>query len=226
MAAERPTNTTLLDQMSSEMTPATSPLLEFLVKYARMIVVALIVCFVAAAGYGIYAWQSGKKLAEAQERLARVLIIKDDAARLAKLKEFAPTAPGAMQKGLALGIAHAAMQAKDYTAAFIAWDSLAKDPKDDLYITAMIGKAESLSLQGKDAEALAVLDGLSVPADDGAYNLLNILIANAAEQAGDTARAVKACENLVAGMATRSPEEADYWRQKAESLRLRIKMNS
>ena len=226
MAEERSTNTTLLDQMSSEVTAETSPLLQFLVKYARMIVIVLVACFAAAGGYGVYTWQAGKKVAEAQENLARVLIIRDDTARLAKLKEFAPTAPETMRRGVTLSIAHAAMQAKDYASAFTAWDELARDPKDDLYTTAMIGKAESLSLQDKSAEALAILEGMNVPADAEAYNLVNSLIVNIAEQAGNTAKAIEACEKLIAGMATRSPEEAEYWRQKASSLRLQVKAAS
>lgn len=226
MAEQQPKNTTLLDQMSSEVTPATSPLLNFLVNNARMIVIVLAICLAITGGYGIYAWQAGRNVAEAQNSLAAVLVIRDDAARLAKLKEFSATAPEVMQKGLTLSIAHAAMQAKDYAAAFTAWDALAKDPKDDLYITAIIGKAESLSLQDKAADALALLDGMSISPDNDAYGIVNSLIVSVAEQAGNMDRAIKACENLIAGMATRSPEEAEYWRQKADALRLRVKSES
>lgn len=226
MAEQQPQNTTLLDQMSSEVTPATSPLLNFLINHARAIGIVLVACFAITGGYGIYTWQAAKKVSEAQNSLAAVLVIKDDATRLAKLKEFAATAPEALQKGLTLSIAHAAMQAKDYAAAFTAWDTLAKDPKDDLYTTAMIGKAESLALQDKTADALAALDGMTISPDNDAYGLVNSLIVNVAEQAGNMDRAIRACENLIAGMATRSPEEAEYWRQKADSLRLRVKAES
>ncbi|SBV90503.1 conserved hypothetical protein [uncultured delta proteobacterium] len=219
MAEDLSNNQTLLDKMSSEVTPATSPLLLFLTRNARMIVAVIAVCFVAAAGYGVYAWQAGKTVAEAQEKLARILIVRDDADRLAKLKSFVPTSPEAMRKGATLALAQAAMQAKDFPEALQAWEFIAKDPKDPLYAVATIGKAEALGAQEKYAEAIAALESMTLPADSEATNLVNSLIADFAEKTGDISKAVAACEKLVTGMAGRSPEEAEFWRQKAASLR-------
>lgn len=219
MAEDLSNNQTLLDKMSSEVTPATSPLLLFLTRNARVIVAAIAVCFVAAAGYGVYAWQAGKTVAEAQEKLARILIIRDEADRLAKLKAFVPASPEAMRKGATLALAQAAMQAKDFSEALQAWEFIAKDPKDPLYAVASIGKAEALGAQEKYAEAIATLESMTLPADSEAVNLVNSLIADFAEKTGDLGKAIAACEKLVTGMASRSPEESEFWRQKAASLR-------
>ena len=219
MAEDLSNNQTLLDKMTSEVTPATSPLLLFLTRNARLIVAAIAVCSVAAAGYGIYAWQAGKKVAEAQETLARILIIRSETDRLAKLKAFMPASPEAMRKGTALALAQTAMQAKDFPEALQAWEFLAKDPKDPLYPTAMVGKAETLAAQGKYAEAIAALESTTLPADSEAVNLVNSLIADFAERNGDIGKAIAACEKLITGMAARSPEESEFWRQKAASLR-------
>jgi tetratricopeptide (TPR) repeat protein len=219
MAEDHSNNRTLLDTMSSEVTPATSPLFRFLTRNTRLIGVIMAACFAAAAVYGIYAWQTGKKLATAREALARILIIRDETDRLARLKSFVPTVPETMRKGAVLALAQAAMQGKDFDAAFQSWNFLAEDPLDSLYAPALIGKAEALAGQEKYAEALAALEGAALPADSEAASLITSLVADIAEKTGDISTALAACEKLVTGMAGRSPEEAEFWRQKAASLR-------
>ncbi len=223
MAENTPKSPTLLEQMSSEVTPATSPLLTFLTTHAKLIAIVMVLCFAGAAGYGIYTWNENKKIAEAQEALSRILVLDNDADRLAKLEAFLPTAPDAMRKGLSLIIASTAMKAKKYEEAFKAWESLATDPRDPLYVTASIGKADSLAPQGKAGEGLAVLEGMTLPADSPAAGLVNILIVNFAEDVGNTEKAIAACEKIIAAVAAVNPEEADFWRQKAAALRLAAK---
>ena len=222
MAEEQPSTQTLFDKMSAEVTPATSPLLDFLTKNAKLIAIGIAACLVAAGGYGVYTWQNKQATAKAQDALARIIILPEAADRLAKLKEFLASAPAGLHKSVNLAIARAASQAENHTDAFQAWDALSKDAKDPLYVTAMVGKAESLSLQGKAPESLAVLEGISLADDSEAVNMVNALIVSAAENAGDLKKALAVCEKLIPGMAARSPEEAEYWRQKAAALRLAI----
>ena len=219
MAEDHSQNQTLLDKMTSEVTPETSPLLQFLTNNAKRIMLVMAICFIAVAGYGAYSWQETQKIATAQESLTRILIVKDSVDRLAKLKAFAPSAPEAIREAVALAIAQTAMQAKSYDDAFQAWETFAKDSKSSLYTTAVIGKAESLALQGKTTEAITVLENSALPADSEATNLVNALVADLAERSGNIDKAIAMCEKLVVGMAERSPEEADFWRQKAASLR-------
>lgn len=219
MAEEQFKTPTLLDKMSAEVTPATSPLLNFLSRNAKLIVVLSVAGLMAAGGYGVYSWQQRQTAENARDALARVLVIEDDAARLAGLKDFLPTAPAGLVTSANLAIASAALRTHNYADAVQAWDALSKDPKDLLYVTAMIGKAEALALQGKHADALAVLESIVLPQGSEAVNMVNALIVTAAEQTGDLKKALAVCEKLIPGMAERSPEEAEYWRQKAASLR-------
>lgn len=223
MAEKKPDSMTLLDKMSSEVTPATSPLLDFLTNNAKLLALVLAACCIATAGYGFYTWNEGKKVVAAQEELARILILEDNPDKLAKLKAFAPGAPETISRGVTLALARTAMKIKEYAEATQAWDALAKDAKDPLYAPAVIGKAESLALQDKPAEALAVLEAMTIPAGSEDFSLVNSLIANLAEQTGNIDKALAACEKLISGMAVRSPEEAEFWRQKAASLRIAAK---
>lgn len=223
MADDRSANKTLMDEISSEVTPATSPLLSFLIAHARKIAAAAAVCVVAGAGYGIYSWQAKNQIAEAQDRLGRILITHNSPDRLADLKAFLTDAPAGIKGSVQMAIAKAAMDVKDYSAAYEAWDALSRDTKSAFYVIAMVGKAESLALQDKTADALAVAEGIAIPADSPSMPLVHGLIIDLAEKSGDFPKAIAACEKLVASIVMLNPEEADFWRQKAASLRNREK---
>ena len=223
MAQNRFNDQTLLDKMSSEVAPEVSPLLRFLLDNARRISAVLVLCVLAASGYGIYNWYSGKQLGESQDALGRILVVSNSTDRLARLKTFLATAPEGMKKSVLLAVAQTAKEAGDYAAAAEAWDALSKDSKDPLYLTAVLGKAENLSVQSKDAEALQVLESAAVPADSQFANLINSQIVDLAEKMGNLEKAIAVCEKLVTGVAMASPNEADFWRQKAASLRLKEK---
>jgi hypothetical protein len=218
MADNRSANKTLIDEITSEVMPATSPLLDFLIAHSRTIAVASAVCVIAGAGYGIYSWQAKKQVVEAQEKLGRILVAQNAADKLSKLKAFLAEAPADVKGAVQMAVAKTAMDAKDYPAAYESWDALAKDTKSALYITAMVGKAETLALQDKTAEALAVAESIAVPADSAALPLVQGLIVDLAEKSGNFPKAIAACEKLVASSVMQNPDEADFWRQKAASL--------
>lgn len=221
MALKSPTDQSLFDKMSSEVTPEVSPLLRFLADNGRRILIVLGVCVLAGAGYGVYAWQARGQVQQAQNDLGQIMVITDSAARLAKLNAFLPKAPADMKAAVTMSIAMTAAEAKQYGEAAKAWGDVAKDVTDPLYVTALVGRAENLAMAGKAAEALAVLEGANLPSDSAAHPLINSLMVDIAEQTGDTAKAIAACEKLVSGSGLNNPEEADFWRQKAANLRLK-----
>ena len=214
-----PKDSNLLQKMSAEVTPEVSPLLRVLLGNARLIALVLALCVLGTAGYGGYNWYADKKLGEAQAELGRILVMAAPADRAAKLKAFLPSAPEGLHAAANLALAQAAIDAQDYPTAINAWDTVAKDPKSSLYATAMIGKADALALQDKGTEALAVLEKLQPVAGQGTKMLVESLIVDLAEKTGDYAKALAACDNLTS--TSTNPMEADFWRQKAASLRLR-----
>lgn len=223
MAQNHPTNKTLFDEISSEVSPATSPLLDFLLTHVRLIAAAAVLCALAGIGYAVYNWQAEKQVAKAQEALGRILISRNNDEKLAKLQAALAEAPSGVKEAVQLAIAKTAMEAKDYPTAYAAWDAIAKDSKKALHVTAMVGKAEILSLQEKTKEALAVAESIPLPPDTPFATLVNGIIVDLAEKLGDFPKAIATCEKIAASTAAFNPEEANFWRQKAASLRGREK---
>ncbi len=217
--ATDPKENSLLQKMSSEVAPEVSPLLQALLNNSKLIGIVLAVCVLGAAAYGGWRWHEAKSISEAQAELGRILILPAPADREAKLKTFLASAPEGMKAAGNLALAQAALEAKNYAAAVGAWDAVARDSQSPLYATAMIGKAEALALQGKDAEAVAILETVKASAEKNAKSLVESMIVDLAEKAGDYTKALASCDALI--NTTSNPMEVEFWRQKAASLRLR-----
>jgi hypothetical protein len=213
-------NPTLVTQAASEVAPESSHLLAFFISNLRRIGVAVALCLCLAVGYGVYTWHANAQLTKAHKELGAILVMASDAERLVALKAFAATAPSKMQDGLQLALARTALLVKEYPVATAAWDALTKNPKAPIYVVAVIGKAESLALEDKEKEAIAFLSGIKLPEGGEAMVLVDSLIVDFAEKIGDFPKAIAASEKLVSTVASRGPEEADFWRRKAASLRL------
>lgn len=218
MSQNRSSDPSLLQKVSSEVSPEVSPLMLLLLNNAKRIAIVFAIGVIGAAGYGIYNWRGNKQITQAQNDLGQILVIEDSDARLKKLKAFQASAPARVKPAVALAIAKSAMIAGNFGEAEKAWGELARDAKDPLYATAVIGKAESLSNQGKAAEALAALETMSLSPDNTAVMLVDSMIVDFAEKSGNLEKAVAASEKIAAATMT-NPEEADFWRQKAAYLR-------
>lgn len=208
-------------RVSSEVSVEASPLLRFLESNSRMIGMAVGACLLAGVAYGGYTWNASRQMAKAQEELGSIMIIASDSDRLAKLQAFLSSAPSGMKAGVQLAIAKSALAVNDHATAAAAWAALANNPESPLYATAIIGQAENLQKQGKDQDAMNVLLAATVKDGSVAANLVNSALVDAAEKAGAYDKAIAACEKLVSGTAMMNPQEADFWRQKASSLRLK-----
>lgn len=219
MADNRSQQKTLIGEITSEVTPAASPLLEFLLASSRKIAVIAVICVLIGVGYGIFNWHSKKQAAAAQANLGHILVTQKPADRLAKLQALLPEAPEAVKGAVRLAIAKAAAEAHEYAVMYAAWDALGGNADGTLKTAAMIGKASALDLQGKTKEALALAESISLPADSAFLPLVHGMVVDLAEKSGDFPKAVAACEKLAATVAVFNPEEADFWRQKAAFLR-------
>lgn len=207
----------LLQKMTAEVAPEVSPLLRFLLDHARLIAVVIGLALAATAGFGIYSWYTSKQLDKSRIELGRIVVSPNAADRIRELEAFATRAPASMAVAINLALAKSSLETKDYDRAIRAWDAIAGDPQGSFYLVAVLGKAQALVMQDKNAEALAVLEKVAPSFKDGPRALVDRAIADVAEKMGDFDRAIAASESLAANNAVIT--EADYWRQKAAFLR-------
>lgn len=215
----KPANNTnpqgLVDSLQSEVASEASPLLNALINNARFIVMGLVLFLVAIAGYWIYSSQAQKQTQADLRALGEILVISDPAKRLERLEAYAPGAPGSVRHQAWFSVMEAATELGKHDKAFDAWKVISEFG-GEMKATGCMGMANSLAAQGKLQEAVDLLASrVSGFSGQEALNMQQ-RIASLAEAAGDTKRALAACDAII--NAPEASDAAKIWRQKRASL--------
>lgn len=210
-------NATIIDSIQSEVAKEASPLMEFLVRNSKRILAVVLLIAVAAAAYGGWTVYHESKLEDAREELGLILLKPESAEKLAALKTFAESAPDEYKTGAYLAIASSAERAGDYVLAAEAWGEVVKSTDAPMHFVAQLGLASALKNQGKDEEALRMLEDMLTGAPADMSPVLNSAIIELAEKKGDWNRAVQACEAIINN--TDLQIDKTSWRQRAAYLR-------
>lgn len=187
----------LLDSLQSEVAPEASPLLNFLMKHTRIIILAFVLIVVAIGGYMYYSHKTHTASLSQQQELGKILVIADPVARLTGLENYLIGAPASLKNQTMLAIIQSAMELNNTGKVLEMWERLGKEDKNFSYLSA-IGTASALADTGKYAEAMTIYEGLLPQAAVSERPLINRSILNYAEILGDTKRAIQACEALLA----------------------------
>lgn len=207
----------LLQELQSEVTTETAPLLQFLMNHAAIIMAGLGVFALGLAGLGTYNWYAGNRLQEGQDTLARIAIAKQGQERLTALESFAQQAPARMTVAVQLELAAAAMEVKDYAKATKAYATAAAvAPSSASGLLATFNQAQSMLADGKAAEALTLLDALLPRVGEGSEARVRLVQAEAAIAAGKPDVALKSFEALAAKA---QGAEKDYLESRVFALR-------
>lgn len=203
---------TLLDSIQSEVSREASPMLDFLVRHARKIFVALLALITVIVVFGVWSYLNAGKQREAEEALGRILILPDDPAKLEALTGFAGGAAPELKTAALLALAQSATLQQQPEIAAGAWAQISQLADPATRLVAEVGQAGALSAQGKNAEALSLLESLlpTVPAE--AVPVLNAYIVSVAEQLGDWDRAIAACEAIIGQ--SPNPDAQSVWEQR------------
>ena len=204
--------TTLLDSIQSEVSREASPMLDFLIRHAKTIFLFLLVFIAAIMAFGVWNYMSGSKQKEAEEALGKILILPETSGKLAALEEYSGSAAPEFKNAALLAIAKSAALQNQPDKASAAWAELGKSQNAPLRLVAELARAGSLSSQGKNAEALALLDSLysSSPAD--VQPVISTYIVSVAEALGDWDKAIAACDNIIRGVD--NPDAKSIWEQR------------
>lgn len=211
-----PSSPALLRDLQSEVSVEAAPLLQFIVKYAGLIVAVLVLFVAVLAGTAGYTWYSARAATTAQMELASVILHTQGAERVMALEHFALKAPSSVRTAAWLALADAATEQQDFVMAGKAFAQVAAaDPQGAVGLMASLNEGQALLRAGHAARALEILEKLESHMPEGQRPLVQQILAEAALNAEDKARAIKIFEALAAAS---TGAEVEYYRFRIRGL--------
>ncbi len=209
-------NSHLLNDLQSEVSNEATPLLQFILKHAMLIIAGLALFVVILGGVGGYNWYTEQKLEQAQASLSQIVLSKQGEERIAALEAFISTAPSSMQGGIQLALAETAMELKSYDKAATHFGALAKlDQQGALGLLAALNQGQALLLAKKPKDALTVFESIVDKASAVQKIVIQQALAEAALQVGDIEKAKKTFEAMAAS--SQGPE-GRFFRYRARTV--------
>ena len=206
----------LLTELQSEVSVEAAPLLQFIVRHMGAIVMVLVLFIVALAGTAGYNWYTERSRVAAQKELSKVVMTAQGADKVKALQAFVGSAPATVKTAALLALADAAMNQQDYAQAAQAFGQIAAaDPQGALGLLAGLNQAQALLRAEKPKEALPLLEKLEGLMPEAQRNVVRQVLAEAALQAGDKARAVTAFEAMAKAT---GGTEAEFYLFRAQAL--------
>lgn len=174
------------------------PLLKWIVDHVRLLATCLAAVLVIGAGIGGYNYYKREALNSASAELGAILTEKSGKELVSALDGYTSAAPEAMVPAVLFELAKASLKEKDYDTAMKAWDKLSARVGDDAIWVVKLGRAQTLSLSGKTAEALPILQDVKDNGPKTYTASVNQMLATQAEKSGDLALALSAYQDLLA----------------------------
>lgn len=207
----------LFQGIQSEVGAESAPLLDLITRHAGLIAGLAIALLLVVGGMGLWIWHQNSKLQDAREALARINIEKKGADRLAALSRLAEDAPDNAKLFIYMSLGQTAQENGNPTLAADAYAKAAQlDGDGPLGLTAALGSAGSLLMQGEFKQGLALLKEFEakLPEDRRSIQLRQML-AEAASKAGDYDLAFRTYEALASEVKS---TEGAYFRARADAL--------
>ncbi|CCH48211.1 YfgM family protein [Pseudodesulfovibrio piezophilus] len=186
----------ILDNIESHVPTQLHPILEAVFKHQKQVVIGVSAVILVAAVYTGMTIYNQHAMKTAQAKLGTILIEAAGDEKLSQLQDLLNAAPSGAHPAILLELAQSCMKNEQYEKSSQYWDQLAKASDDDLQIVARLGKAKTLTLAGKGAEAVPILQDIAEAASTEFTISVNRQLAIAAEQAGETDVALKAYQKL------------------------------
>lgn len=208
---------TLLDGIQKEVSPESTPLLNFITRYASAIAGIVLLLLLILGGWAIWNWYHTGKQEEARKELARINMELKGRDREAALDNLAKNAPDSVKLFIYMSLAQSAQENGNPVLAADAYARAAKlDGDGPIGLAAALGSVGSLLMQSEYVQALALLQELLVKLPEAAKSVeLRQMLATAAEKAGKPELALKTWRELAEEINT--PEKA-YFQSRANEL--------
>ena len=186
----------IIEEIEQEADEDLHPFLKKIVDNIKPIGLGIAGVVLAVGVYSGYQSMQESKVEDARAHLGTILTEQDPAARIESLQSFLKQAPKSLQTGISLELAKSGMESDRLDVALDAWKQLSGESDPTLRTVAGLGQARVLSMQGKDKEALEILTALKNTAPEGYGVILNTQIAECADRAGETAKALAAYQDI------------------------------
>jgi len=196
MADNNTTQQAVLDEMEAHAPQSMHPILEAAFKYSKQLIIAVAIIVGATAVYAGVTAYNAKAEVNAQATLGTILIQDQGQIKIDNLEDLLGIVPSSVKPAVQLEIAQACMTLGEYDKAADYWGQLIGNTDDDMQIVARLGKAKSLLLGGKAADAVTELKDLVGIAPEAFTVPAYRQLALAAEAAGDTTEALNAYKKL------------------------------
>lgn len=201
---------TLLRDLQAEVSAESAPLLQFIVQNGRYIAGGVALFLVVLACVGLWRWHAAGVAREANEELARALLIQDGEERLKALGTLADRTPEDHRFSVLTALARAAAEQGNHAAAADAYgraaDVAGKTPAGT---AATLARAAMLLRAGRAADALPALQALDAGLPETLRQSLLPFLADAARQAGRKDLAAELYRRLADGL---PEDEGAYYR--------------
>lgn len=222
MSQAREEQTSLLHQLSSEVTPEADPALRFILNNIKTISLSLGAVVLLAGGAAAYSWNSAATLKKQQAELGMIVATKSGVEKLQALDTFASGVSGKLQTAVNLEIARTGLELKQYDRAAAAYNAVIAHGEGPVFM-ARFGLAQALLQQDKAAEATDILMALAAEAPESFTVSVNRMLAEAAFEAGRYDQALAAFETLQGVVAA---DEKGYIAFRVQSLKQHMQSGS
>lgn len=208
---------TLLDNIQGEVSAENAPLLQFITKHAGVIAGFVLLLLLILGGLAVWNWYQGGKQEEARREIDRINMQLKGKDKDAALNKLAENAPDNVKLFIYMSLGQSAQENNDPVLAADAYAKAANlDGDGALGLTAALGSAGSLLMQGKFQQALALLQELEKKLPDSRHSTaIQQMLAEAASKAGKLDIAQKTYQKLAEEVKT---PEATYFRSRADAL--------
>lgn len=188
----------VLDSIEQGTPNSMKPLLEAAEKYKKHVTLAIAVILGVTVIWSGIRWYNANQVSKTRAAMGEILLNTQGQERLDQVSELIKSAPGDMRIAVMFEAASLALELNQYDKAAQYYKEVAADANDDTGIIASLGQAKSVLLAGDAKKALEIIKPLAESAPKQLITPVNRQLALAAEQAGDTATAIKAYETLEA----------------------------
>lgn len=215
--SEQEARPTLMDGLRSEVSPENAPLLRFITRHAASIAGFILLLLLILGGVAVWNWIERGREQETREELARISAELKGQDRDEALLRLAENAPDNVKLFIYLSLGKSAQENGNPILAADAYAKAAEiDGDGPLGMTAVLGSAMSLLMQGKFHQAYPMLEQLAAKLPSARQSLeFKQLLAESAAHAGKKREALELYRELA--RQTQTPQ-AGMFIQRAEQL--------